>query len=111
MVDSDSRFLWLQDSAPEAKPTVTSGPRLKGKERKATRDAAAKENKPRQSSNDAGAEAASTVKYTVTTRELLAQVRAIAESAVRPRITMPYSLRRAVERAIQARRRCTEWFK
>lgn len=48
--------------------------------------------------------------YTVTTRELLAQATAIAQSTVKPRISMPSSLRSVVERAIQARRRCTEWF-
>ncbi len=88
----------------------SNGPRLKGKDRKAAKDAAAKENKAKPSMGDAKAEAVTTVKYTVTTRELLDQAKAVAESAVKPRITMPFSLRKVVEKAIGARQRCTEWF-
>jgi hypothetical protein len=47
-----------------------------------------------------------TAKYTITTRELLEQARIVAG-----RVELPANLERVVERAIQARKRCAEWFK
>ena len=91
--------------------TISKTPRLKGKERKAAKNAEAKSDAAEQSTAHSKADAANTVVYTVPTRELLAQARAIAGSTSIPRIAMPSSLRSVVERAIRARRRCTEWFR
>lgn len=82
--------------------------RLKGKERKAAKDAA---DKAKKSNDDASeSQAPSTVKYTITTAELLRQAEAVTQSRMRSRIQMPASLRIVVERAIRARQRCSEWF-
>ena len=90
---------------------ASNTPRLKGKARKAAKDAKIRANIGQQSTAPPKAEATITVRYTMTTRELLAQARAIADSACKSHITMPSSLRTVVERAIRARQRCTEWFR
>lgn len=82
--------------------------RLKGKERKATKAAA---DEAKKSNADAlEPPAPLTVKYTITTEELLRQAEAVIQSRVRFRIQMPASLRTVVERAIRARQRCSECF-
>ena len=96
---------------PEAvipEPALTSTGRLKGKERKAAKDAA---DKAKNANLDIPeSRTPSTVKYTITTGELLRQAEAVAQSRVRSRVQMPASLRVIVERAIRARQRCSEWF-
>ncbi|KAL8811883.1 MAG: hypothetical protein Q9200_001438 [Gallowayella weberi] len=89
-----------------SKPThvqsgLPTGGRLKGKARKAAKDATekARESQP-----------SLTVKYTITTGELLRQAEAVAQSYLKSRLKMPASLREVVERAVRARRRCSEWF-
>lgn len=68
--------------------------RLKGKARKETRAATKQEEKT-----------PPTVTCTITTRDLIEQARIVAG-----RVEVPDSLQRVFERAIQARKRCTEWF-
>ena len=89
-------------------PVVPPTRRLKGKERKAAKDAANKEKKPNVHTSES--QAPSTVKYTITTAELLRQAEAVTQSRVKSRVQMPASLRTVVERAIRARQRCSEWF-
>ena len=89
-------------------PALTSTGRLKGKERKAAKDAADKAKNANFGMPEP--QAPSTVKYTITTGELLRQATAVAQSRVRSRVQMPASLRLIVERAIRARQRCSEWF-
>jgi hypothetical protein len=48
-----------------------------------------------------------TLKHTVKTQELLRQAEAVSES---PKIKIPDAIMIVVERAIQARKRCTAWF-
>ncbi|KAI4160276.1 MAG: hypothetical protein LQ342_005868 [Letrouitia transgressa] len=86
----------------------TSG-RLKGKARKAAKEAADKAE--RENINESVPQAPSTVKYTITTAELLRQANAVAQSHIKSRVRMPASLRAVVERAIRARQRCSEWFR
>ena len=83
--------------------------RLKGKERKAAKDAAHKANKPIIEAPESPTP--STVKYTITTGELLRQAEAVTKTAENARVKMPASLRAVVERAIRARQRCSEWFR
>ena len=88
---------------------LPSTPKLKGRERKLARDAAAKAKKV----NDdipTTPQVPSTVKYTITTAELLRQAEAVTQSHARSHVHMPASLRAVVERAIRARQRCSEWF-
>ena len=85
-----------------------STPRLKGRERKLARDAAAKAKKA--SDDKPESQLPSTVKYTITTAELLRQAEAVTQSGARSRVQMPAALRAVVERAIRARQRCSEWF-
>ena len=82
--------------------------RLKGKDRKAAKAAAGKVT----SSNGDNVEVAepTTVKYSMTTASMLRQAKAILQSSERARVQMPASLRKVVERAIEARQRCSEWF-
>ena len=85
--------------------------RLKGKERKAAKDAADKTKKPNVNGSDSPAPATTTVKYTITTGELLRQAEAIIQNSEKTCVRMPASLRAVVERAIRARQRCSEWFR
>ena len=95
---------------------LPSTPKLKGRERKIARDAAAKAKKadgdtPKsQPKPQPKSQMPSTVKYTITTAELLRQAEAVTQSGARSRVQMPASLRAIVERAIRARQRCSEWF-
>lgn len=91
-----------------SEPAVPPTRRLKGKERKAAKDAANKEKKSHVDTSES--QAPSTVKYTITTAELLRQAEAVTQSRVTSRVQMPASLRTVVERAIRARQRCSEWF-
>ncbi len=87
---------------------LPSAGRLKGKERKAAQEAADKAKEPKVDTSES--QAPSTVRYTITTKELLRQAEAVTQSCVRSRVHMPASLRTVVERAIRARQRCSEWF-
>ena len=93
-------------------PALPSTGRLKGKERKAAKeaakDAASKAKEIVVDTSDS--QEPSTVRYTITTVEMLRQAEAVTQSTVRPRLQMPASLRIVVERAIRARQRCLEWF-
>ena len=91
-----------------SKPTLSSTGRLKGKERKAAKDAADKEKK--QNVETSNPRVPSTVKYTVTTGELLRQAEAVVQSHIQSHVKLPASLQSIVERAIRARQRCSEWF-
>lgn len=91
-----------------SEPDLPSTGRLKGKERKAAKDAADKAKRPNFVSSES--QAPSTVKYTITTEELLRQAEAVSQSHATSRVQMPASLRAVLERAIRARQRCSEWF-
>ncbi|KAL8800987.1 MAG: hypothetical protein Q9182_004779 [Xanthomendoza sp. 2 TL-2023] len=71
---------------------LPTGARLKGKVRKADKDAAKK------------------TKYKITSAEVRRQAEAVAQSCLESRLKMPASLLVMVERAVRARRRCSEWF-
>ncbi|KAL8669911.1 MAG: hypothetical protein Q9168_005518 [Polycauliona sp. 1 TL-2023] len=86
------------------------GGRLKGKARKAAKDAAAGSSK-RPGAEPSGPPSSPTIKYTITTGELLRQAEAVASSHLEHHVRMPATLRAVVERAIRARKRCSEWFR
>ena len=88
---------------------LPSTPKLKGRERKLARDAAAKAKKA--NGDIPKTQLPSTVKYTITTAELLRQAEAVTQSRTISRVQMPATLRAIVERAIRARQRCSEWFR
>ncbi|KAL8689263.1 MAG: hypothetical protein Q9224_004679 [Gallowayella concinna] len=87
---------------------LPTGGRLKGKARKAAKDAAEKVKNAHAHAEES--QHPSTVKYTITTGELLRQAEAVAQSYLKSHLKMPASLRVVVERAVRARQRCSEWF-
>ena len=89
-------------------PTSAPTGRLKGKERKAAKDAV--DRAKTSNIDNSEPQPPSTVKYTVTTEELLRQAEAVGQSHARSRVQMPASLRTVLERAIRARQRCSDWF-
>lgn len=95
-------------AAEPAHSAAPKGARLKGKARKAAKDAAAKVKEPNVGTSES--QAPSTVKYTITTGELLRQAQAVAQSSRKFNVKMPATLRAVVERAVRARQRCSEWF-
>ncbi|KAG8526668.1 uncharacterized protein KY384_008097 [Bacidia gigantensis] len=88
-------------------PSATG--RLKGKDRKAAKALTDQSIGSTPDTPDTETPA-STVKYTVTTEELLRQADAIANSDRKMSVQMPASLYRIVQHAIRARQRCSEWF-
>lgn len=82
--------------------------RMKGKDRKAAKNAADGIKKLTDEHNEAPTP--TTVKYTITTEELLRQAAAVTEARAKSRVEMPASLRSVVQRAIRARQRCSQWF-
>lgn len=97
-------------AAVETPEVPKASTRLKGKDRKAAKHAAEKAKKVI-ADNEVESSTPSTVKYTITTGDLLRQAEAVMESHVKSHIKMPTTLRAIVERAIRARRRCSEWFR
>ncbi|KAL8891099.1 MAG: hypothetical protein Q9192_005784 [Flavoplaca navasiana] len=87
---------------------LPKGPRLKGKARKAAKNAAESPKEPNVETSKPPI--LPTVKYTITTAELLRQATPVAESYVNSGVSMPASLRTVVERAVRARQRCSDWF-
>lgn len=80
--------------------SANATPRLKGKERKLAKEAAAKsKEKP----------IAAAVTYNVTTQDLLRQAETVAKANKRGTI-LPENVLRVLERAINARQRCSDWF-
>lgn len=86
---------------PAQQQTPTTTPRLKGKARKEAKAAAA-ESKKLSDNNDAPQP---TVKYNVTTQELLNQAEAVAKCG-KATVKLPDSVVRILQRAIGARKRC-----
>ncbi|KAF4629354.1 hypothetical protein G7Y89_g8792 [Cudoniella acicularis] len=81
----------------QATPTnPTKKNRQKGKARKLTREAA---------KNQQEIETPPTIRYTITSRNLLEQAQAVAG-----RVEVPDGLRKVLKRAIEARQRCAQWF-
>ena len=97
-----------QSKSRTSETSLPSTPKLKGRERKLARDAAAKTKKA--NVDPPKPQVPSTVKYTITTAELLRQAEAVTQSRPASRVQMPATLRAVVERAIRARQRCSEWF-
>ncbi|KAL8638237.1 MAG: hypothetical protein Q9226_009011 [Calogaya cf. arnoldii] len=92
---------------------VPKGPRLKGKARKAAKDAAGKDSAGKSEEPNNGhseSQALPRVKYNITTGEVLRQAEAVAKSYLTCDVKMPASLQMVVERAVRARQRCSEWF-
>ncbi|KAI4174861.1 MAG: hypothetical protein LQ348_006288 [Seirophora lacunosa] len=113
--DPTKRTPSVQSGSSESPPAVETpevpkaSTRLKGKDRKAAKHAAEKAKKI--IADNVESSAPSTVKYTITTGDLLRQAEAVTKSHVKSHIKMPTTLRAIVERAIRARRRCSEWFR
>ena len=107
---------WKSPTKPQATPAemptinTPKAPKLKGRERKLARDAAKAGN---QSSNsvekDPEAKALPTMRYTISTGDLLRQT-AVVSGWTKDRIRMPPNVQRTLERAISARKRCAAWF-
>lgn len=76
-----------------------SSQRLKGKERKLAKEAA--------KANSLPDNAIQTVRYKVTTQDLLRQAEVVTKAG---KDQMPSHVQRVLERAISARERCTQWF-
>ena len=92
-------------SKPACQRTPTTTPRLKGRARKEAKAAAAESKKL----SDNFEPPRPTVKYNVTTQELLHQAEAVAKSE-KVLMRLPDSVVRIVQRAIGARKRCVSWF-
>ncbi len=90
---------------PAYQQTPTPNPRLKGKARKEAKAAAAESKKLL----DDFEAPPPTVKYNITTQELLYQAEAVAKSE-KIAMKVPDSVVRIVQRAIGARKRCASWF-
>ena len=80
-----------------------SGGRLKGKARKEAKATASND----KSSQNQASLPTPTVKYTMTTKDLLRQAELVAKSS---KTQLPANVLRMVERTIHARQRCTSWF-
>lgn len=92
----------------EPQSEVPKAPKLKGRERKLAREAAAQAGRstkqaPAEKDETAGA------RYTISTSELLRQAEAVASWSKRA-IRLPPEVQRVLERAIAARQRCADWF-
>ncbi|KAL9011045.1 MAG: hypothetical protein Q9173_004081 [Seirophora scorigena] len=107
--DFTKRTPSVSPAAVETPEVPKASIRLKGKDRKAAKHAAEKAKKT--IADNVESSAPSTVKYTITTGDLLHQAEAVTKSHVKSRIKMPATLRAVVERAIRARQRCSEWFR
>jgi len=103
---------WKPLSKPQTSTATTDspaaaekGPRLKGKERKLAREAA-KSAPPKPDAVPPRA----TVKYEITTKELLDQVEIVAQ-AKKHKARCPEGVQKVLERAIDLRKRCAAWFR
>lgn len=94
-------------TAPPAPKTASApAPRLKGKARAAAKKAQAHVEPERTTQSD---EHVPTVKeYAVTTQELLEQIDTVSKS--KSKVSMPSGIKKVLERAIDARRRCSDWY-
>lgn len=92
---------------PAHQQILTANPRLKGKARKEAKAAAAAAGS-KKLQDDFEAQQP-TVKYKITTQELLNQAEAVAKSE-KAGVKVPDSVVRIVQRAIDARKRCASWF-
>jgi hypothetical protein len=82
--------------------------RLKGKARKAAKQAKA-HGPPGDTSNEANRNNASEIReYAITTQELSEQIEAVSQSE--SKVTMPSGIKKMLQRAIDLRRRCAEWY-
>ncbi|KAI1332921.1 hypothetical protein F5Y16DRAFT_130458 [Xylariaceae sp. FL0255] len=82
--------------------TPPSAPRLKGKARKLAKEAQGPDR------DGLSIDDVATVKYEITTQELAAQVNAVSQS--KSNIRMPRIIKVFLERAIEARERCSDWY-
>lgn len=102
----------VKDS-PSASPTTPANPqRLKGKARKQAKQAQAQAQaqaaKAAASKDSVSAASIRTVTYEVTTQDLLAQIEAVSTSQIG--IHMPPAIKQLLNRAIEARQRCSQWY-
>ena len=89
----------------------TKGPRLKGKARKAAKEAAKSTGgvSSKLAPGLAAAQPTEVSKYTIPTQELIRQASSVVNSDKGNR-GMPEKIRSALEKAIEARRRCAAWY-
>ena len=92
---------------PAHQQTLAANPRLKGKARKEAKAAAAAAGSKKIQDDYEAPQP--TVKYKVTTQELLNQAEAVAKSE-KAGVKVPDSVVRIIQRAIDARKRCASWF-
>lgn len=86
--------------------SAPQGARLKGKARKEAKLVAGAIDEP---STDVPVANVPVMRYTTRTVDLLEQAKVVANFK-KPRVRMPLSILRVVQRAIQARQRCAAWF-
>ncbi|KAK3705020.1 hypothetical protein LTR37_013537 [Vermiconidia calcicola] len=105
--DTNVFTTWLSQAAKSCgyKPKA---PKLKGRDRKLAREAAAQAGQTPKNVSNANNEPTRT-HYSVSTSELLKQAESVAGSTKKP-IRLPDEIQRVLERAIAARRRCADWF-
>ncbi|KAA6408554.1 MAG: hypothetical protein FRX48_07636 [Lasallia pustulata] len=84
----------------------TTSARLKGRARK---EAKAAGQTPKAPVSNSESPRTPIAKYAVTAKDLLRQAEVVAAS-VKPRVQMPFGVLRVVERAVDARQRCSAWF-
>ena len=84
-------------------------PKLKGRARKLAKEAAAASGSKIKPASPAQPSTRQATKYSITNKDLIAQAEIVA-SAENPRITVPELVLRIVQRALDARKRCTAWF-
>lgn len=106
--------------APDPKPDVleetpstrsaapVSSQRLKGKARKQVKQAQAQASRAGESKGHIPSENVRTVTHEVTTHDLLAQIDAVSQSKVGIRMSPP--IKRLLQRAVDARQRCSLWY-
>ena len=88
--------------------SVVTTPRLKGRARKLAKEAAASANTDAKTPSQDQPSTQPTVTYSVTTETLLAQIETIVSSK-KPKVEVPSAVCHAIQRAINARKRCAEW--
>lgn len=84
---------------------ISKAPRLKGKDRKLAREAAKLGAGGPQPTHEAPSE-----RYVVTPKTLLEQAELVAK-VKKGRLKLPDGVRRVLERALETRKRCVDWFR
>ena len=104
--DSASQSSKLADAPPKSQPPST---RLKGKARKEAKKSSEGLGKADGPQGNREQDAIPIKKYQVASKDILDQAETVARS-VKPRVRVPVNILRIIRRAIDARKRCAEWF-